>query len=320
MSVVVPTLGCMTSIAALPTGTQARRLRLLVGILGLADGKVREFVTTDRIAEIGEADLALSRDDVVNELELLEREGLVTAHHSLAGLNGVFVLPAGKSAAGTFDQARRDVILRRRQLQDDFLRWLYEEIEVNGRGPTPDDFLHSGANFYGVVYTAEELMKAGARLKEGAYIDGQEAWQYSAPLRPRLTAKGRHTVEQGRSVHDPVHPAPTQHFETHVQGPANVSIASSQVSQTLVVNDPAWGDKVSAVLDAVTQAVGALTAEEATQVAQLVDEARQGVLAQEPTRTKRALVSLGGFLKDVSSGALGGILSTQVFALVALFS
>lgn len=310
----------MTSIAALPTGTQARRLRLLVGILGLADGKVREFVTTDRIAEISDADLALSRDDVVNELELLEREGLVTARHSLAGLNGVFVLPAGKSAAESFDQARRDVILRRRQLQDDYLRWLYEEIEVNGRGPTPDDFLRDGAHFHGVVYTSDELMKAGARLKEGAYIDGPEAWQYAAPLRPRLTAKGRHTVEQGRSVHDPVNPAPTQHFETHVQGPANVSIASSQVSQTLVVNDPAWADKVSAVLDAVTQAVGTLTDEEATQVAQLVDEARQGVSAQEPTRTKRALVSLGGFLKDVSSGALGGLLSTQVLALVALFS
>ncbi|MFB8190382.1 hypothetical protein ACFC14_13725 [Microbacterium sp. NPDC055988] len=310
----------MTITAALPTEARVRRLRLLVGVIGLAGGKVREFVTTDGIAEIGEAELALSRDDVVNELELLDEEGLVTAHHSLAGLNGVFVLPAGKSAAESFDKARRDVVLRRRQLQDDYLRWLYEEIEVNGHGPTPDDFLRSGANFHGVVYTAEELMKAGARLKEGAYIDGPEAWQYSAPLRPRITAKGRHAVEQGRSVHDPVYPAPTQHFETHVQGPANVSIASSQVNQTLMVSDPAWGEKVSSVLDAVTQAIGALTFDESKKVAQMVEDARQGVAAVEPTRTKQALITLGGFLKDVSSGALGGILSMQVLALVALFS
>ena len=310
----------MTTIAALPTGTRARRLRLLAGVIELAGGKVREFVATDRIAEAVGGELALSRDDLVNELELLDGERLLTAHRSLAGLNGVFVTPEGKSAAETFDQARRDVILRRRQLQDDYLRWLYDEIEVNGRGPTPDDFLRGGAHFHGVVYTSDELMKAGARLKQEAYIDGPEAWQYAAPLRPRLTAKGRHTVEQGRSVHDSVHPTPMQHFETHVQGPANVSIASSQVNQALTVSDSAWGDKVSAVLDAVTQAIGALTADESEQVAQLVDEARQGVSAQEPTRTRQALIALGGFLKDVSSGALGGILSTQVLALVALFS
>ncbi|MDL9980071.1 hypothetical protein [Microbacterium candidum] len=310
----------MITTDVLPTGSRARRLRVLVGILELADGKVNEFVETERVVEGIGAELELSRDDLVNEFELLDHEGLVTAHRTLGGLNHVLVRPEGKSAAESFDQARRDVVVRRRHLQDDYLRWLYEEIEVHGHGPTPDDFLRGGAHFHGVAYTSDELMKAGARLKEGAYIGGQEAWQYSAPLRPQLTAKGRHTVEQGRSVHDPVLPAPTQHFETHVQGPANVSIASSHVTQTLVVTDPAWGDKVSAVLDAVTQAIGALTVDESTQVAQLVDEARQGVSVQEPTRTKQALIALGGFLKDVSSGALGGILSTQVLALVALFS
>lgn len=162
-SVVVRTLCNMTTTAALPTGTRPRRLRLLAGVIELAGGKVREFVATDRIVEAVGAELALSRDDVVNELELLDGERLLTAHRSLAGLNGVFVTPEGKSVGESFDQARRDVILRRRQLQDDYLRWLYEEIEVKGRGPTPDDFLRGGAHFHGVVYTADELMKAAAQ-------------------------------------------------------------------------------------------------------------------------------------------------------------
>lgn len=73
-----------------------------------------------------------------------------------------------------------------------------------------------------------------------------------------------------------------------------------------------------AALDAVTQAIGALTVDEVKQVAQMIDDARQGVAAEEPRRTKQALEALGGFLKDMSSGVLGGILSTQVLALAAL--
>lgn len=74
---------------------------------------------------------------------------------------------------------------------------------------------------------------------------------------------------------------------------------------------------MSAVLDAATQAISALTVDESKQVVQMIGDVRQGVAAAEPTRTKQALVALGGFLKDVSSGALGGILSTQLLALAA---
>ena len=270
------------------------------------------------MAELHErtTDLELDRDSLDDELSLLLERRLLEGFRSLAGLNGVFLTPRGKASALELEARRSDVVARFKQLQDDYLRWLYSETEIFGRGPSPDDFLASKPAFLGLPYTATEVERAGARLKEGAFISGESAWQYTGPLRPKVSAKGRLVVEAGRSVHDQASLAHAvqNNFSTTVHGNANVANASPGATQNLVVEG--WGERVTETLDAVEQALASLPSEVRDALAPLIAEARIGVSQNEPGRARRALQAVGTFLGDATSGALGGLLGGLVMELI----
>ncbi len=271
-------------------------------------------VSVDQVTAHLDAD-DLDRDAVEHNLELLIQRGLVKGFSSVAGLQGVWLQPAGKAKAEEFDRLRRDPVLRRQQLQDLYLIWLYDEVEVRGGVPDPNAFLATSPGFHGVPFTPDELERAGALLEKAGFIEGPSVDQYDAPLRPRTTEKGRKVVEGSRSVHDP-EPAPAQHFTTTVHGNANVANASPGAAQTLVVAN--WGTEVIKVLDAIEQAVSTLPEDMSAEVELLIDSARNAVAADSPSRAKRALAALGGFLGDTASGALGALLGAQVLALLPL--
>lgn len=296
----------------------ARRLLILHAVFEASGGKTSESIGVDTIQASITNSLGIDRDSLEDELALLMDRGHLDGFKSLAGLNDVSLTPRGKEVATQFAAARSDKPSRLRQLQDDYLRWLYNETEVEGRGPTPDDYLATSPAVLGVEYSAAELEKAGERLSQAALISGPGAWQYSAPLRPRLSAKGRHVVESGRSVHDVVAatPAIQNTYSTTVHGNANVANASSGVTQNLVVED--WGSRVTATLEAVTQSFAALPQEIGVALEPLIAEARAGVAQNEPGRARRALQAVGGFLGDSASGALGSVLGAQVLALLPL--
>lgn len=295
-----------------------RRLRILHAVFEATGGKISESVSVDTIHANIPDSLGIDRDSLEDELALLMDRGHLDGFTSLAGLNDVSLTLHGKDVTTQFATARSDKPSRLRQLQDDYLRWLYNEIEVEGRSPTPDEYLATSPSFLGAEYSAAELEKAGERLSQAALISGPGAWQYSAPLRPRLSAKGRHVVESGRSVHDVIAatPAIQNTYSTTVHGNANVANASTGVTQNLVVED--WGSRVTATLDAVTQSFAALPQEIGIALEPLIEEARAGVAQNEPRRARRALQAVGGFLGDSASGALGSVLGAQVLALLPL--
>jgi hypothetical protein len=124
-------------------------------------------------------------------------------------------------------------------------------------------------------------------------------------------------VEKSRSVHDDPDQPALQYFNTTVHGNAIVANASPGSSQVLVV-DSEWATKLTAVLDAIEQALATLPADMSSAVGALVLDARTAVAMDSPSRAKRALTALGSFLGDTASGALGGLLSAQAVALIPL--
>lgn len=295
----------------------ARRMRVLLAVYQVADGKTGERVATDDLERHLEGDLDIDRDSLEDVLQTLWNRRLVLGFRGGDGLNTVFLEPIGKDLAMQFDLLRSDPSLRIRELQDAYLRWLYVQTEQRGLNPTVSDYMATSPGFHGVPYTDQELLKAGVRLKDGGFIEGEGRFSYPAPAQPRLTARGRLVIEKDRSVHDEPDQPALQYFNTTVHGNANVANASPGSNQVLVV-DSEWAAKSTAVLDAIEQALSTLPADMSSAVAALVADARNAVETDAPSRAKRAFTALGSFLGDAASGALGGLLSAQAVALIPL--
>jgi hypothetical protein len=300
---------------------QILRLRILAAAAALGAGSTTESVDPIAVAEFIDPANPMSRRDISDHVALLERSGWVKAVDSLAGLTGIFLTPGGKDAATQFERAQKDPVARIRQLQDDYLRWVYVETEIEDRHPTPSQFHALAPSHLGLAYTEREIEKAGARLKGAGYIVGPEVDQYDAPIYPELTQKGRWVVENGKSVHDPTPTVAgtTHNYTTNVAGPANVANGSTNVTQTMHA-ESGWTNEATKILDIIAQAITALPAAIQAEVATEVRVARDAVNANEPSRAKQALSAIGGFLGDAGSGALGGLLAGQLLPVIALLS
>lgn len=288
-----------------------RGLYVLSVINELSGGRTREDVDIPELEERLRAHREL--DDVIleDEVALLESRQQVAVYKTLGGLAGVSLTPSGKNAAEAFDAERNDVVGRRVQLRDDYLSWLYDQIEVQDRGPTPDDFLAAGPTYYGVPYTKEDLLKAGAWLKESAFIDGPEAWQHAAPLRPRLTAKGRWTVENGMSVSDGRPTQQVQNFFSYVGGNANIVNASHHVDQR--IDASTWIDAGNELLASIEQAIPAMDVDD-VEAERLAGTVREALDEKDPSKAQSAFRAIGNFLSSTGSGTLGGLLTNQITA------
>lgn len=252
----------------------------------------------------------------LQHVKLLESRMLVTAQWTAGDLPWVLNATAeGREVAADFARERENPVARVRQLQDDYLNWLHREIEHEDRSPTPDDYLATTPSFLGIPYTAKELLKAGQRLRDAGFIEGPETDQYDAPLRPSLTPKGRSTIELDRSAHDEPRSGSVQNIN-NVAGNANINFGD-HVTQNMQVNAP-WVDQVQEFLDAVAQAGTVLPEEIRAEVEPYVEDARDGVAEQEPSKVKTAIKGIQGFLSSATSGALGNILASQVPALISL--
>lgn len=245
---------------------------------------------------------------------MLKARGLVNYWESLAGIGSAMLTPEGKNLAESFVDERSSPVQRRIQLRDDYLTWLYQEIEVEDRNPSPADFLASGRTYWGEPYTEADLIKAGEWLKNAGFIDGAAAWQYSAPLHPTLTPKGIWTVEHSRSVNDES-ASSGQVFNTVVHGSANVSNAGSDFAQN-IDQSQTWISEAASLLDTLEQAKSVLNLGD--ELDELIAKAR-GELTDEPhpRRVRQTFTAVAGFLGRASSGALGGVLAKQVLDFLA---
>lgn len=268
--------------------------------------------TLEALAETLSSETAPLSISLTDALELLALDGYVYLDRRLGNMiAGARPSATGRERAAKFDAARNSALEKRRRLRDDYLYWLYEQIEEKDGGPTPDDYLASSPSYLGIPYTAKDIEKAGEWLVESGFIQGAAAWQYSGPLRPNLTKKGSFTVESSHSTARPL-PSGGDTYTTTVHGPAVVAQGNSQITQTTNVHLVIEGNKL---LDGVQEALQSLPEEIRDPVSRAKEEARDALQGNPDIgRLKKALGVMAGFLSQTTSGALGGILSTQILA------
>lgn len=295
------------------SNADARMLRVLLAIFEGAEGRTFQDVATEQIEALFAGDTSMQPLNVEDELRLLGRRGLVNYANTFGGISSAGLTVEGRNLAEMFQAERNEVGPRRVRLRKDYLYWLYDELEVHDRHPTPTDFLATNPMYLGIPYTESDLEKSGAWLKQSGFIEGAGAWQYSAPLRPTLTPKGMWTVENSGSPSDP--PSPQQTFNTTVHGNANVANASSNFSQAIEANT--WIEVGTSILDSIDQA-NALLDPTGDELQALANEARGSLSGDaEPARAKRAFAAVGEFLSRSGSGALGGVLAHQISTFIA---
>lgn len=292
-------------------------MQVLLAVSEVAQGRVGEHVDLELVHQRLTKVFPITREGLEDQLDFLVDRQLLHGAKTFGGIT-VFLNARGRSVADSFAEARNDVVERLRKAQDDYLRWIFLEAEMRDGVPTPDGFLKTQPTYYGSPYTEREIERAGERLEAGSFIYGPGVDQYRAPLRPMLTEKGREVVNRGISVHDARAStvASNTTYSTTVHGNANVNNGGSDVTQT--VQSESWAPQVSAVLDALTQAISALPEATANGIRPLIEDARGGVSVEDRPLTRRALIAVGEFLQDSSAGALGAILSAPVLALIPL--
>lgn len=291
-----------------------RRLLILAVVQSVgADGwGAEEEAVRERLAELGGDPSQLDH----SELRELARRGWVSTKDMSFGDWIGAVTPAGRDAAARIEQDRADVAARRVALRDVLLRWLYDSIHVHDAlMPDPKGVLQSGATYFGVAFTDTDVEKASAALRDAGYIRGTTLASGEITL-VELLPKGVRLIERGGSVRDDEATGGTT-ITTTVHGPANIANQSSNVNQSIDLSST-WLVTAAETLDGIEQALPALGLADAHEVSDAIADARGGVAAEDPSRTKSALERLLPFLSATTAGALGNLVSSGVVTLLGL--
>jgi len=302
----------VTDFSSLPAA-QIAQLRVLALVSEAVESSGNDL-TYALLHERVELETDLSGYSVKGQLRLLKADGLVILDERYNGaIAGVRLSTSGQMRAGEFNEWRNSLHARRRQLRDDYLNWLYEQIEEHETHPTPDDFLKLGHTFAGIPFTGTDLEKTGEWLAKNGFIDGQAAWQYKGPLFPTLTAKGSFTVENQRSTND-APPSMGHTFNTTVNGSANLAQASTNVHQHLSVE---WKFEGLRLADTIGQALPSLGDVSEVVREQLAIARTELTGAADVSRVKTIFGSIADFLGQTAAGTLGGVLATMTTAYLA---
>lgn len=291
-----------------------RRLLILAIVQSVgADGwGAEEEEVRERLSDLGGDPSQLDH----SELQELARRGWVSTKDMSFGDWIGAVTPAGRDAAARIEQDRADVAARRIALRDVLLRWLYDRIHVHDAlMPDPKGVLQSGATYFGVAFTDTDVEKASAALRDAGYIRGTTLASGEIRL-AELLPKGVRLIERGGSVRDDEATSGTT-ITTTVHGPANSANQSSNVSQSIELSST-WLVKAAETLDGIEQALPALGLADENEVSDAIADARGGVVAEDPSRTKSALERLLPFLSATTAGALGNLVSSGVVTLLGL--
>jgi hypothetical protein len=287
-----------------------RSLLTLGRIVRLSDAASEQPVSNYAVLEASPT--GTESRDLREDLRALDADGHVVVDERFNGAWAVKPTNSGRAAWVQFEASRNSPRDRRRQMRDEFLVWLYDELE-NGLAPTAEDFLGSDPSFMGLAYTQEDLARTAEWLLERGFIKGPGAWGRPYPIHPQLTAKGQLYVEEERSVHESPASVGSTTFHNTVNGPAMLAQNSQHVTQTQNVN--AWKDDARSLADAVLQLAQVIPDSEhlagpATELRAEIDgDAR-------PTRVRELVDSIVKALSTGAGGALGGALVTQAATLL----
>jgi len=244
----------------------------------------------------------------------LAESGYVVLDERASGAWLVRPRASGLNAWRDLDGRRKTPRERRRRMRDDYLIWLYDQHE-EGKSPSADSYLETGANFLGLLYTQEDLELTGEWLKERNFIRGPGVWGRPDPLRPQLTAKGTMYVEEGLSVHETPASAGSTSYHNVIHGSAIVAQNSQNVTQTQNINT--WKDQARELADAVAQ-LAQLTPSDGDLSKVAVDLREEIDGDADPGHVRVFVDNLVKALGTGVGGALGGALMAQAAAVLSV--
>jgi polyhydroxyalkanoate synthesis regulator phasin len=255
-------------------------------------------------------------DQLRERIRELEAAGYLTVDWRTSGGWGARPTTAAQAAWEALESARSNVRARRRQLRDEYLEWVVDQDDA-GTSPPVNAFLPTGAAYLGMPYTQEDLEQTGKWLYEAGYIKGPMVYQRPDPLYPTPTAKGRWTIEEGKSVNQPANneTSGAATFTNHFHAPANVAQNSHDVQQTINLG---WQDQARELISELSRRLERVENEQArAELAAAADELRTEVDGQARPNVVRGIVTkLGGALTTAAVSEVGSELTQQVFQLL----
>ncbi len=255
-------------------------------------------------------------DELRERVRELEASGYLTVDWRMAGAWSARPTAQARDAWEALEAARNDVRARRRQMRDDYLEWIVDQDDA-GAYPTADDFLTTEPTYLGRPYTQADLEQTGKWLDEARCIKGPKVMQRPDPLRPEPTAKGRWTIEQGKSVNEaPKDETPgATTFHNTFNAPTNVAQNSHDVQQTINVG---WQDQARELVDEISRRLDRVDDERArSELAATADALRAEVAgAARPSVVRGIVTKLGIALTTAMASEAGSELAQQAFHLL----
>lgn len=243
-----------------------------------------------------------NRESVHAHARALASRELISLDERFSGAWLARPTPNGRRTWEAFAARRTDRAARRRQLRNDYLRWVFDQIEDHGKA-SADDFLNSGANYLGAPYSAADLESSGAWLAERGLIGGATIDQRRDPVLPTISTRGRAAVEDGEDVNS-LRQENGSRVHNTFNGPTNVAQQSTNVTQTINV-EKAWRNDAKQLAEAIEQVLAVIPTEQRSTFANAASELRTE--ATGPARPERVRTVLQGIVQAASSGAAGAI-------------
>lgn len=292
-----------------------RRLEVLGRIISAADARDTNPQALPQDLLGAQPDGA-AVDELRERVRELETAGHLAVDWRMAGAWSARPTVQARDAWEALEAARNDVRARRRQMRDDYLEWVVDQDDA-GAYPTADDFLPTGANYLGMPYTQADLEQTGKWLDEARYIKGPKVLQRPDPVRPAPTARGRWTIEQGKSVNEAPRdetPGATT-FHNTFNAPTNVAQNSHEVQQTIIVG---WQDQARELVDEISRRLDRIDDERArSELAATTAELRAEVAgAARPSVVRGIVTKLGIALTTAMASEAGSELAQQALHLL----
>ncbi|MCH1882868.1 hypothetical protein [Agrococcus sp. ARC_14] len=182
---------------------------------------------------VGHPDMsAEERAEVNRTVHRLADGALVDLDEMFGGAWRATLTALGLAHYAAVQQKRGSRLEKRRHYRLAYLTWIYEHDE--GSMLQADDFLASGALWFGEPVAEEDLHEAGRWLKEQGYVDGPGVGGGRPdPLRVKITPRGSQAIEHELPLGAP-DPAPSA---THtysigtINGPAAIAQGSTNVTR-----------------------------------------------------------------------------------------
>lgn len=256
------------------------------------------------------------RAEVNRTVHRLADWALVELDERFGGAWRATVTELGLTQHAALEQQRGSRLERRRHYRLAYLNWIYEHDE--GSMLLADDFLVSGAHWFGEPIAEADLHEAGKWLKEHGYIEGPGVWGGRPdPLRVKITPLGSQAIQHELPLGAP-DPAPSA---THnysigtINGPAAIAQGSTNVTQQIGGD---WRELAQAMAVVIESLQASLPAAAREEFAKHAETLRAEVARHDGDESKTRTV-LTKIAESAASGSAGAAVSAlATFAAAAM--